>query len=147
MAIDWTKRPPLVENTSLLGNGKAIYAAPDGDKTSARMLVGADGFHFMPSDFEDFAFPKITLSSSENQYDLSFNDVGSLLINGSEYTTPTNQSDEDIGGNKTFTGNTKLSGGAQLLSPNGGVFNITIDDDGNIKTEKEVIVDNGQIGN
>lgn len=139
MAIDWTKRPPLVENVSLLGNGKAIYAAPDGDKEDARMLVGADGFHFTESDFDDFSFSKITLSSSENQYDLSFNDVGTLLINGTEYVSPTNQSDEEINGNKTFNGRAKLSGGAQLASPNGATFNITVDDDGNLKAEKEVI--------
>lgn len=139
MAVDWTKRPLLVEGVSLFGNGKAMYAAPDGDKINARMLLGADGFHFKKSDFEDFSFEKIGLISPDgHHYDISFDDVGTLLINGAKYTVPTNPDDEVIHGNKTYEGKTNLKGGLQLSSLNGTVFNIIVDDEGNLTTEKEV---------
>lgn len=140
MAVDWTKRPLLIEGISSLGNGKAIYAAPDGDKENARMLLSADGFHFKKSDFEDFPFEEVGLISPDgHRYDVSFDDVGTLLINGIKYTLPTNQSNENIEGDKTFNGRTKLSGGTQILSPNGVVFNIIVDEEGNLKAKKETI--------
>lgn len=140
MTVDWNnKRPLLVVDTSLLGNGKALYAAPDGDKVNARMLVAADGFHFKPTDFDDLVLPNLSFESTKGtKYDLSFDDMGSLLINGIKYTAPTNQDDEVIKGNKNYEGQTKLSGGLQLLSPNGMVFNVTVDDDGKLTTKKEV---------
>ena len=138
--IDWNnERPPLEEKVSVLGIGKAIYAAPDGDKNNARLLLAADGFHFRQSDFSDFEFNNIVIASSIGEkYNISFGDDGSLLINGVKYTAPTNQDDETIKGNKNYEGQTKLSGGLQLLSPNGTVFNVMIDDDGKLTTEKEV---------
>ncbi|MFT8544449.1 MAG: hypothetical protein ABF768_07555 [Leuconostoc falkenbergense] len=137
---DWNnKRPEIVENVSALGIGKAIYAAPDGEKQTARLLVAADGFHFKPTDFDDLVLPNLPFNSPKGtRYDLSFDDVGALLINGIKYTAPTNQDDETIKGNKNYEGQTKLSGGLQLLSPNGTVFNVTVDDDGKLTTEKEV---------
>lgn len=137
---DWNnKRPEIVENVSALGIGKAIYAAPDGNKETARLLVAADGFHFKPTDFDDLVLPNLSFESTKGtKYDLSFDDMGSLLINGIKYTAPTNQEDEVIKGNKNYEGRTKLSGGLQLLSPNGTVFNVLVGDDGKLTTEKEV---------
>lgn len=136
--IDWNnERPPLEKKVSTLGIGKAIYAAPDGDKNNARLLIAADGFHFRQSDFSDFKFNNIVLTSKlGEEYNISFNDKGQLLINGVLFTTPTNQSDETIAGNKEFTGQTKLSGGLQLNSPNGTVFAINVDDDGAVKAKE-----------
>ena len=138
--VNWNnERPVLEEKVSALGIGKAIYAAPDGDKNNARLLLAADGFHFRQSDFSDFKFNNIILTSNVGEeYNISFDDDGSLLINGVKYTAPTNQDDETIKGNKNYEGQTKLSGGLQLLSPNGTVFNIIVDDDGKLTTEKEV---------
>lgn len=138
--VNWNnERPVLEEKVSALGIGKAIYAAPDGDKNNARLLLAADGFHFRQSDFSDFEFNNIVITSSVGEkYNISFGDDGQLLINGLSYTAPTNQSDETIAGHKEFTGVAKLSGGLQLLSPNGTVFNVVVDDDGKLTTEKEV---------
>lgn len=137
---DWNnKRPGIAENVSALGIGKAIYAAPDGNKETARLLIAADGFHFKPTDFDDLVLPNLSFNSPKGtKYDLSFDDDGALLINGIKYTAPTNQGNETIKGNKSYEGQTKLSGGLQLLSPNGTVFNIIVDDDGKLITEKEV---------
>ncbi len=137
---DWNnKRPGIAENVSALGIGKAIYAAPDGNKETARLLIAADGFHFKPTDFDDLVLPNLFFESPKGtKYDLSFDDDGALLINGIKYTAPTNQDDEVIKGNKNYEGQTKLSGGLQLLSPNGTVFSIKVDDVGKLTTEKEV---------
>lgn len=136
---DWNnKRPGIAENVSALGIGKAIYAAPDGNKETARLLIAADGFHFKPTDFDDLILPSLSFESTKGtKYDLSFDDDGALLINGIKYTAPTNQDDETIKGNKNYEGQTKLSGGLQLLSPNGTVFNVMVDDDGKVTAEKE----------
>ncbi|CUR63881.1 hypothetical protein [Leuconostoc gasicomitatum] len=135
---DWNnKRPGIAENVSALGIGKAIYAAPDGNKETARLLIAADGFHFKPTDFDDLVLPNLSFNSPKGtKYDLSFDDDGALLINGIKYTAPTNQDDETIKGNKNYEGQTKLSGGLQLLSPNGTVFNVTVDDEGKVTAEK-----------
>lgn len=144
--INWNnERPVLEEKVSALGIGKAIYAAPDGDKNNARLLLAADGFHFRQSDFSDFKFNNITLTSKVgDEYSISFDDNGQLLINGVPFTTPTNQGNEVITGNKELTGQTMLSGGLQLVSPNGTVFNISVDDSGllNAKEVKNVQTNN-----
>ena len=103
--INWNnERPILEEKISALGIGKAIYAAPDGDKNNARLLLAADGFHFVPSDFDDLVLPHIVLDTTNgSKYDLSFSDDGELLINGNKLVASTNQEDETISGNKTFS--------------------------------------------
>lgn len=138
--VNWNnKRPDMVDNISALGIGKAIYAAPDGNKESARLLVAADGFHFKNSDFDDLKLLNLSLlSPTGNAFSISFDDNGSLLVNGVKYVAPTNQEDETIKGNKAYEGKTNLKGGLQLLSPNGTVFNVLVDDDGKLTTEKEV---------
>ena len=138
--VNWNnERPVLEEKVSALGIGKAIYAAPDGDKNNARLLLAADGFHFVPSDFDDFEFNNIVITSSVGEkYNISFGGGGQLLINGLPYTVPTNQSDETIAGNKTYIGLTNLEGGLQLTSPSGTIFTVHVDDDGKLSTEKEV---------
>ena len=146
--INWNnERPPLERKVSALGIGKAIYAAPDGDKNNARLLLAADGFHFRQSDFSDFEFSNIVITSSVGKkYSISFDENGQLLINGLPYIAPTNQSDETIAGHKEFTGITKLSGGLQLVSPSGLIFNIQVDDTGNLKAnsiDNEVEVQDG----
>lgn len=137
---DWNnKRPEMVENISALGIGKAIYAAPDGNKETARLLVAADGFHFKNSDFDDLKLLSLSLlAPTGSEFSVSFDDDGSLLVNGVKYTAPTNQEDETIKGNKSYEGKTNLKGGLQLLSPNGTVFNVLVDDDGKLTTGKEV---------
>lgn len=115
---DWNnKRPEIVENVSALGIGKAIYASPDGEKQTARLLVAADGFHFKNSDFDDLKLLSLSmLSPTGNAFSISFDDNGLLLVNGIEYTP------------------TRL----KLSSPNGTVFSVIVDDDGKLTTEKEV---------
>ena len=134
--VNWNnERPVLEEKISALGIGKAIYAAPDGDKNNSRLLLAADGFHFRQSDFSDFEFNNIVITSSVGKkYNISFDDDGQLLINGLPYIIPTNQSDETIGGHKEFTDKIKFLNGLQLVSPNGLIFNIHVDDTGNLKT-------------
>ena len=148
--INWNnERPVLEEKVSALGIGKAIYAAPDGDKNNARLLLAADGFHFRQSDFSDFEFNNIVIASNAGKkYSISFDDKGQLLINGLTYVAPTNQSDEKIAGNKEFTDKTKLSGGLQLVSSNRLIFNIQVDDKGNLKASNiDNEVNDGQIDN
>ena len=134
--INWNnERPVLEEKVSALGIGKAIYASPDGDKNNPRLLLAADGFHFKQSDFSDFEFNNIVIASSVGKkYNIAFNEDGQLLINGLLYTTPTNQSDETIVGHKEFADNIKFLNGLQLVSPKGLIFNIQVDDTGNLKT-------------
>ena len=136
--INWNnERPALEGKVSALGIGKAIYAAPDGDKNNARLLLAADGFHFRQADFSDFEFNNIVIASNAGRkYSISFDENGQLLINGLPYITPTNQSDETIAGNKEFTNKTKMSGGLQLVSSNGTVFSIDVDDDGSLHAEE-----------
>ena len=136
--INWNnERPVLEEKVSALGIGKAIYAAPDGDKNNARLLLAADGFHFRQSDFSDFEFNNIVITSSVGEkYNLSFDGDGQLLINGLPYIAPTNQSDETIAGNKTYTGLTNLEGGLQLTSPSGTIFTVHVDDDGELNAKE-----------
>lgn len=143
------ERPVLEDKVSALGIGKAIYAAPDGDKNNARLLLAADGFHFRQSDFSDFEFNNIVIASNAGEkYSISFDDKGQLLINGLTYVAPTNQSDEKIAGNKEFTDKTKLSGGLQLVSSNRLIFNIQVDDKGNLKASNiDNEVNDGQIDN
>lgn len=135
--VDWNnKRPEMVDNISALGIGKAIYAAPDGNKETARLLVAADGFHFKNSDFDDLKLLSISLlSPTGSTFSISFDDNGSLLVNGVKYVAPTNQDDETIKGNKTYEGMTKLSGGLVLKS-SGINYEINVDANGNVKAAK-----------
>lgn len=134
---DWNnKRPEILENVSALGIGKAIYAAPDGEKQTARLLVAADGFHFKNSDFDDLKLLSLSLLSPTGiTFSISFDDNGDLLVNGKVYTTPTNQSDEIIKGNKTYEGQTKLSGGL-VINSSGSDYEIMVDANGNVKAAK-----------
>lgn len=114
MTVDWKKRPNLIDNISAIGVGKAIYAAPDGDKINARLLIAADGFHILPCDFEGLSLESLFFSTvSGNQYVISFDDSGNMLINGNRKETI-------------------------LTSPNGTKFTVSVDDDGNLKATKEV---------
>ncbi|KAA8365025.1 hypothetical protein [Leuconostoc carnosum] len=130
-------RPTITDGKTGVGNfGVAVM--PDGTADSLRTVIKPDGFHFEAYDFDDLTLPSLKLQSPiGSEYTISFNDNGSLLINGVKYTAPTNQDDEVIKGNKNYEGQTKLSGGLQLLSPNGTVFNVTVDDDGKLTAVKE----------
>lgn len=131
-------RPTITNGKTGVGNF-GVGVMPDGTSNSLRILITPDGFHFKPTDFDDLVLPNLSFNSLKGtKYDLSFDDSGALLINGVEYVSPTNQGNETIKGNKTYEGQTKLSGGLQLLSPNGTVFNIVVDDVGKLTTEKEV---------
>lgn len=131
-------RPTIRNGKTGIGNF-GVGVMPDGTSDTLRVLIKPDGFHFVPSDFDDLALPRIVFDTTNgSKYDLSFSDDGALLINGNKYILPTNQEDETVKGNKTYQGQTKLSGGLQLLSPNGTVFNVKVDDVGELTTEKEV---------
>jgi len=131
-------RPTITNGKTGVGNF-GVGIMPDGTTDSLRILITPDGFHFKATDFDDLVLPNLSFNSPKGtKYGLSFDDNGTLLINGIKYTAPTNQGNETIKGNKTYEGQTKLSGGLQLLSPNGTVFNANIDDDGKLTTEKEV---------
>ena len=134
---DWNnKRPEILDNVSALGIGKAIYAAPDGNKETARLLIAADGFHFKNSDFDDLKLLSLSLlSPTGSTFSISFDDNGNLQVNGKVYTTPTNQSDETIKGNKTYEGNTRLSGGL-IINSSGYNYEISVDENGNVKATK-----------
>ena len=100
-------------------------------------MLAADGFHFRQSDFSDFKFNNIVLTSKVGkEYSISFDDNGQLLINGTPFTVPTNQGNEVIAGNKDLTGQTKLSGGLQLVSSNGTIFNVHVNNDGSLNAEE-----------
>lgn len=130
---------PTITNGKLGVRNFGVAVMPDGTANSLRILITPDGFHFKATDFDDLVLPNLSLNSPKGtKYSLSFDDDGALLINGVKYTVPTNQGNETIKGNKTYEGQTKLSGGLQLTSPNGTVFNVTVDDDGKLTTEKEV---------
>lgn len=131
-------RPTITNGKTGVGNF-GVGMMPDGGSESLRILIKPDGFHFEPYDFDDLILPSLSFESLKGiKYDLSFNDDGTLLINGNQLTATTNQNNEVINGNKTYKGQTKLVGGLQLTSPNGSVFNVAIDDNGNLKTEKEI---------
>lgn len=134
---DWNnKRPEMVDKVSALGIGKAIYAAPDGDKETARLLIAADGFHFKNSDFDDLKLLGLSLSSPTGSvFMISFNDEGKLLVNGNEYVSQTNQEDETVKGNKTYKGVTRLSGGL-ILGSFGVEYQISVDSAGNVQATR-----------
>lgn len=130
-------RPTITNGKTGVGNF-GVGIMPDGTNDSLRILITPDGFHFEPYDFDDLILPSVSFESTKGtKYDVSFDDGGALLINGIKYITPTNQDDESIKGNKTYEGQTKLSGGLQLLSFNGTVFNVVVDNEGKLTTEKE----------
>ncbi|WP_370928776.1 hypothetical protein AB3363_02400 [Leuconostoc mesenteroides] len=131
-------RPTITNGKTGVGNF-GVGIMPDGTTDSLRILITPDGFHFKATDFDDLVLPNLSFNSPKGtKYDLSCDDDGALLINNTKYTVPTNQDDEVIKGNKNYEGQTKLSGGLQLLSPNGMAFNVVVDDDGKLTTEKEV---------
>ena len=131
-------RPTITNGKTGVGNF-GVGVMPDGTADSLRTVIKPDGFHFEAYDFDDLMLPSLKLQSPiGSEYTISFDDDGALLINGIKYTAPTNQGNETINGNKNYEGQTKLSGGLQLLSPNGTVFNVKVDDVGKLTTEKEV---------
>ncbi|MGK4144525.1 hypothetical protein AB0X56_04460 [Weissella paramesenteroides] len=129
-------RPIITKGKTGIGNF-GVGVMPDGTSNTLRVLIKPDGFHFVPSDFEDLVLPHIVFDTSNgSKYDLSFNDEGELLINGNKLIASTNQNDETIAGNKTYTGLTNLKGGLRLTSPNGTIFNIQVDDDGKLNSKE-----------
>lgn len=129
-------RPVITKGKTGIGNF-GLGVMPDGTSDTLRVLIKPDGFHFVPSDFDDLVLPRIVFdTSSGSKYDLSFSDDGELLINGNKLVASTNQEDETISGNKTHTGLMKLEGGLQISSPNGKTFSITVSDDGSLNAKE-----------
>ena len=129
-------RPIITKGKTGIGNF-GVGVMPDGTSDTLRVLIKPDGFHFVPSDFDDLVLPRIVFDTLDgSKYDLSFNDDGELLINGNELVTSTNQEDETIGGNKTHTGLMKLEGGLQLISSAGKPYAISVDEEGNLKANE-----------
>lgn len=130
-------RPIITKGKTGIGNF-GLGVMPDGTQDTLRVLIKPDGFHFMPSDFEDLVLPRIVFDTPDgSKYDLSFNDDGELLINGNKLVAPTNQSNETIGGNKTHTGLMTLEGGLQLMT-NNKVYSISVDEDGSLKANEVI---------
>lgn len=131
-------RPKITNGKTGIGNF-GVGVMPDGTSDTLRVLIEPDGFHFEAYDFNDLVLPSIALHSpSGSQYTIGFDDTGALLINGVKYVTPTNQTDETIAGDKQFTGKTDLVGGLKLTSATGVAYDVVVDDDGKLTTEKEV---------
>lgn len=129
-------RPTITKGKTGIGNF-GVGVMPDGTSDTLRVLIKPDGFHFVPSDFEDVVLPRIVFDTPDgSKYDVSFNDDGELLINGNKFVAPTNQNDEVIAGNKTYTGLMKLKGSLQISSPSGKTFSITVSDDGSLNTKE-----------
>ena len=130
-------RPTITKGKTGIGNF-GVGVMPDGTSNTLRVLIKPDGFHFVPSDFEDVVLPRIVFDTPNgSKYDISFNDDGELLVNGNELVATTNQEDETIGGNKTHTGVMELEGGLQLVD-NGKTYSVSIDEDGNLKANEVV---------
>ena len=109
-------RPTITNGKTGVGSfGVAVM--PDGTTDSLRTVIKPDGFHFEAYDFDDLTLPSLKLQSPiGSEYAISFDDNGLLLINGIQYIP------------------TQL----KLSSPNGTVFNVVVDNDGKLTTEKEV---------
>ena len=108
-------RPIITKGKTGIGNF-GVGVMPDGTSSTLRVLIKPDGFHFVPSDFEDLVLPTINLSSQNGSvYEVSVNDNSELLINGNVYTPI-----------------------PVLTSPNGTNFKLIVNDDGTLSTEKEV---------
>lgn len=106
-------RPTITKGKTGIGNF-GVGVMPDGTSNTLRVLIKPDGFHFVPSDFEDLALPIINLSSPNGStYKISVNEDG-LLINGNRYMPI-----------------------PVLSSPNGTNFKLVVNDDGELSTEKE----------
>lgn len=130
-------RPIITKGKTGIGNF-GVGVMPDGTSSTLRVLIKPDGFHFEAYDFDDLVLPSIALQSPiGSEYRLSFDDTGTLLINGVKYVAPTNQMNETIAGNKKFTGKTDLLGGLKLTSETGVTYDIIVDDNGVITTTKE----------
>lgn len=130
-------RPKILNGKTGVGNfGVAVM--PDGTTDTLRVLIKPDGFHFEAYDFDDLTLPSLKLQSPiGSEYTISFDDNGSLLINGVKFVTPTNQTNETIAGDKKFTGKTDLLGGLKLTSATGVAYDVVVDDNGVITTTKE----------
>lgn len=129
-------RPIITNGKTGIGNF-GVGVMPDGTSSTLRVLIKPDGFHFVPSDFEDVVLDNISFKSlSGNEYTLAFNDQGGLLVNGLPLVMKTNEEDEVILGNKTFENTLKLNNGLQLMNNDGVLYSISIDTTGNLKTEK-----------
>lgn len=107
--------------------------------SNSRAVINDNGFLFVSEDIDALPLKKATFTNGAENYVISFSANGKLMINGIEYVAPTNNSDESVGGNKTLTGLTFLSGGLQLKSPNGTNYIVSVGDDGNlIATQKGI---------
>lgn len=124
-------RPIITKGKTGVGNfGVAVM--PDGTTDTLRVLIKPDGFHFVPSDFDDLVLPHIVFDTPDgSKYDLSFSDDGELLINGTKLVASTNQEDETIGGNKTYTNNINVNGQLTLAS-NGKQYIVSVDENKNL---------------
>lgn len=130
-------RPIITNGKTGVGNF-GVGIMPDGTTDSLRILITPDGFHFKPTDFDDLTLPSLKLQSPfGSEYTISFDDNGSLLINGIEYIPPTNQNDEVINGNKQYEGTTTLKGGLILYDTSGIRYSVNINTDGQLIANKE----------
>jgi hypothetical protein len=124
-------RPIITKGKTGIGNF-GVGVMPDGTSDTLRLLIKPDGFHFEPSDFEDLVLPHIVFDTPDgSKYDLSFSDDGELLINGTKLVASTNQEDETIGGNKTYTNNINVNG-QLILASNGKQYIVSVDENKNL---------------
>lgn len=130
-------RPTITDGKTGVGSfGVAVM--PDGTTDSLRTVITPDGFHFKAYDFDNLTLPSLKLQSSiGSEYTISFDDNGSLLINGVKYVSPTNQNDEVINGNKQYEGTTTLKGGLILYDTSGNRYSVKINTEGQLIANKE----------
>lgn len=107
--------------------------------TKNRAVINDNGFLFVSEDIDTLPLKKATFTNGAENYVISFSATGKLMINGMEYVAPTNNNDENIGGNKTLNGLTFLSGGLQLKSPNGTNYIVSVGDDGSLTATQKGI--------
>lgn len=108
---------PTISNGKTGVGSFGVAVMPDGTTDSLRTVIKPDGFHFEAYDFDDLTLPSLKLQSPiGSKYTISFDDNGSLLINGIGYVPKQ----------------------LKLSSPNGTAFRVVVDDDGKLTTEKEV---------
>ncbi|MFL2052015.1 hypothetical protein ACEN35_03260 [Leuconostoc mesenteroides] len=138
---------PIIENGKLGVGNFGVAVMPDGTADSLRVVIKPDGFHFEAYDFDDLTLPSLKLQSPiGSKYAISFDDNGSLLINGIKYVPPTNQKDEVINGNKQYEGTTTLKGGLILYDTSGNKYSVNINEDGQLIANKET-TKHGKISN
>lgn len=129
-------RPVITKGKTGIGNF-GVGVMPDGTSNTLRVLIKPDGFHFVESDFDDLTLSKLSITNTEGGiFDIGFDRNGNLIVNNDIYTTPTNNKDELISGEKTFNNEPTFKNGFNIIGENGSVYKVDIDNSGNLNAKK-----------